>query len=49
MNVRMYRWLKIKKVRKVDAGLKTCVVMKKCGEKNSFRCNFMSANVSNLL
>ena len=34
MNVKMYRWLKIKKVRKVDAGLYTCVVMNKCDEKN---------------
>ena len=35
MNVKMYRWLKIKKVRKDDAGLYTCVVMKKHGEKSS--------------
>ena len=34
MNVKMYRWLKIKKVRKVDAGLYTCVVMNKRDEKN---------------
>ena len=33
MNVKM-RCLKIKKVRKVDADLYTCVVMNKCGEKN---------------
>ena len=35
MNVKIYRWLKIKKVRKDDAGLYTCVVMNKCGEKSS--------------
>ena len=35
MNVKMNRWLKIKKVRKDDAGLYTCVVMNKCGEKSS--------------
>ena len=35
MNVKMYRWLKIKNVRKDDAGLYTCVVMNKCGEKSS--------------
>ena len=35
MNIKMYRWLKIKKVRKYDAGLYTCVVMNKHGEKSS--------------
>ena len=35
MNVKIYRWLKIKKVRKDDAGLYTCVVTNKCGEKSS--------------
>ena len=35
MYVKFYRWLKIKKVRKDDAGLYTCVVMNKCGEKSS--------------
>ena len=35
MNVKINRWLKIKKVRKDDAGLYTCVVMNKCGEKSS--------------
>ena len=35
MTVKMYRWLKIKNVRKDDAGLYTCVVMNKCDEKSS--------------
>ena len=35
MNVKRYRWLKIRKVRKDDAGLYTCVVTNKCGEMNS--------------
>ena len=38
-NVKIYRWLKIKKVRKDDAGLYTCVVMNKCGEKRSVSMN----------
>ena len=39
MNIKIYRWLKIKKVRKYDAGLYTCVVMNKCGEKRSVSMN----------
>ena len=39
MNVRRYRWLKIKRVTKYDAGLYTCVVMNKCGEKSSVSMN----------
>ena len=39
MNIKIYRWLKITKVRKYDAGLYTCVVMNKCGEKRSVSMN----------
>ena len=39
MNIKIYRWLKIKKVWKYDAGLYTCVVMNKCGEKRSVSMN----------
>ena len=38
--VKMYRCLKIKKVQKDDAGLYTCVVWKKCGEKISVSGHF---------
>ena len=37
--VKMYRWLKIKKVQKDDAGLYTCVFRNKCGEKFFVRMN----------